>query len=65
MIGESVLEHEILVYSGTGERVLRRLTKGSTDGQPVTAVMSGDGSYLVTAYAAYNSNELVGKDNVF
>lgn len=37
VIGESVLEHEILVYSGTGERVLRRLTKGSTDGQPVTA----------------------------
>lgn len=65
VIGESVLEHEILVYSGTGERVLRRLTKGSTDGQPVTAVMSGDGNYLVTAYAAYNSNELVGKVTFF
>lgn len=65
VIGESALEHEVLVYSGTGERVLRRLTKGSTDGQPVAAVLNHDGSCLVTAYAAYNSSQIVGKVTFF
>lgn len=61
LITEEDLEHDIVVFSNDGTQVLKRVTGGSADGQPMTAVLSDDGQKLVTAYLAYNSSKLSGR----
>lgn len=65
LIGEEGLEHEILVYSNTGSQVLRRITSGTEDGQPMAAVLNDEGTCLVTAYTAYDSTALKGRVTFF
>ncbi|MBQ7916827.1 MAG: hypothetical protein IJ315_08625 [Firmicutes bacterium] len=61
LISEEALEHDIIVFSKDGAQVLKRVTNGSIDGQPMTAVLSDDCKKLVSAYVAYNSSKLSGR----
>ncbi len=65
LIGEDVLQHEILVYSNEGNQVLRRMTSGASDGQPMAAILNDEGTCLVTAYTAYDSTTLSGRVTFF
>lgn len=65
LIGEDALQHEILVYSNEGNQVLRRMTSGTSDGQPMAAILNDEGSCLVTAYTAYDSTTLSGRVTFF
>ena len=65
LIGEDVLQQEILVYSTEGNQVLRRMTSGASDGQPMAAILNDEGTCLVTAYTAYDSTTLSGRVTFF